>query len=1100
MSTTVKVQIQQRIDTASAWTTANPTLLAGEVGWESDTKKYKIGDGSTAWASLTYAPGSGGYTAGTGVSISASNVITASAVALTTVQTAANQTAHLALTTQEGDVVVRSDENKSYVRNSGTAGSMADFTLLATPTDAVLSVNGNTGAITADQLAAAIEAASDSNTFTDADHTKLNSALTTSDLLDEDNFATNSATKAASQQSVKAYVDTADALKANLSGATFTGTVVFTGDAANVTWDKSTDDLIFNDNAKAIFGTSSDGVSIYHDGSNSYILNSTGELQLRDQSRIKLRTDQFVINNFANDENIIYAAANGSVELYEDGVKKAETTSDGFNVEGTLYANGIDMDDNHIIKLGLGDDLQIYHDGNHSYLVNTTGNIYITDDSYIELSSANGGEKYATFTKDGAAELYYDGTKKLETDPSGVKFNDATYVLDTKRSYWGTGNDLRIFHDGSNSYIDQNGTGNLLIRQITSGHIEIRGDYSELMGKFSRNLGVELYYDNVKRLDTRSWGVKGYGYFAVDGSSGYSYTAPDNSAISLGSHNDLRLWHDGTNNHILADNGELINRAATWKVTNEANTENIILAGQNGAVSLYYDHSKKFETTSGGVNVTGAITVNGSPLAGGNTVSLVADGAIAAGKPCIIKSNGKAEQVKTTASRGTPSAMSGAHIIGGSATNWGVVRADPATGHGVLIYLDANSGDYVRAQGFKTNPSDGSLALSGSALDLQNDGTGGSANSLTHLTGNKFLAVYRRGSNSDLAYKVITYNSSHGTVTAGSQTTASQNGMLYTQQQICAVSGSKAVVVYRDQGDSNKGKACVISISGTSVSVGSPVTFWSSATNYHSVCYDSNADRIVVQWNAGSSNIAIVGTVSGTSITFGSAVTVGTASAHTSMCFESTNNKMILAWNEGSTAMKLRVATVATSGNSLTFDAAAETWYGAQPGKIELAFVPHVGSICILFSQSGNSNRLVLYTGYLNTSTGKAQYEYQLVAQSSVNGYAALTQTTSGYLVVSSQQNTGNYNTRIRTIKAFVDATNATSKNVIGFAPLAISDGNTGTINCDGNTVDNQSSLTAGTSYWVQNDGTLGTSVASTLAGGIALSSTKLLIKQYAVA
>jgi hypothetical protein len=52
------------------------------------------------------------------------------------------------LTTQEGDVVVRSDENKSYVRNSGTAGTMADFTLLATPTDAVLSVDGNTGAIT----------------------------------------------------------------------------------------------------------------------------------------------------------------------------------------------------------------------------------------------------------------------------------------------------------------------------------------------------------------------------------------------------------------------------------------------------------------------------------------------------------------------------------------------------------------------------------------------------------------------------------------------------------------------------------------------------------------------------------------------------------------------------------------------------------------------------------------------------------------------------------------------------------------------------------------------------------------------------------------
>ena len=87
------------------------------------------------------------YTAGTGLTLSGTE-FSAASLALTTVQTAANQTAHLALTTQEGDVVVRSDENKSYVRNSGTAGTMADFTLLATPTDAVLSVDGNTGAIT----------------------------------------------------------------------------------------------------------------------------------------------------------------------------------------------------------------------------------------------------------------------------------------------------------------------------------------------------------------------------------------------------------------------------------------------------------------------------------------------------------------------------------------------------------------------------------------------------------------------------------------------------------------------------------------------------------------------------------------------------------------------------------------------------------------------------------------------------------------------------------------------------------------------------------------------------------------------------------------
>jgi len=48
------VQIQFRRDTAAAWTAANPTLAAGELGLETDTSFYKIGDGSTAWNSLAY--------------------------------------------------------------------------------------------------------------------------------------------------------------------------------------------------------------------------------------------------------------------------------------------------------------------------------------------------------------------------------------------------------------------------------------------------------------------------------------------------------------------------------------------------------------------------------------------------------------------------------------------------------------------------------------------------------------------------------------------------------------------------------------------------------------------------------------------------------------------------------------------------------------------------------------------------------------------------------------------------------------------------------------------------------------------------------------
>ena len=48
------VQIQLRRGTASQWTSADPTLAAGEIGLETDTAKYKIGDGTTAWSSLAY--------------------------------------------------------------------------------------------------------------------------------------------------------------------------------------------------------------------------------------------------------------------------------------------------------------------------------------------------------------------------------------------------------------------------------------------------------------------------------------------------------------------------------------------------------------------------------------------------------------------------------------------------------------------------------------------------------------------------------------------------------------------------------------------------------------------------------------------------------------------------------------------------------------------------------------------------------------------------------------------------------------------------------------------------------------------------------------
>ena len=127
----------------------------------------------------------GGVKVGGNLTIDGNGVLNVGTIALTTVQTAANETAHLNLTAQEGDIVVRSDQNKSYVHNGGTAGTMADYTLLLTPTDAVLSVTTSdstyidmtpnspaTGAITVTAALSAVDGTSDTNTrFLSKDNT-----------------------------------------------------------------------------------------------------------------------------------------------------------------------------------------------------------------------------------------------------------------------------------------------------------------------------------------------------------------------------------------------------------------------------------------------------------------------------------------------------------------------------------------------------------------------------------------------------------------------------------------------------------------------------------------------------------------------------------------------------------------------------------------------------------------------------------------------------------------------------------------------------------------------------------------------------------------
>jgi len=110
----------------------------------------------------------------------------------------------------------------------------------------------------------------------------------------------------------------------------------------------------------------------------------------------------------------------------------------------------------------------------------------------------------------------------------------------------------------------------------------------------------------------------------------------DNAQIKLGTSQDLLIYHDGSHSRIKdTGTGNLIVNTQAFRVNGADDAEAMIKANQDGAVELYYDNVKKFETTSAGATVTGVLTATVTGDVTGDltgTASAVADDAVTSGK------------------------------------------------------------------------------------------------------------------------------------------------------------------------------------------------------------------------------------------------------------------------------------------------------------------------------------------------------------------------------------------------------------------------------------------------------------------------------------
>jgi len=379
------------------------------------------------------------------------------------------------------------------------------------------------------------------------------------------------------------------------AASTFSEDVTFEGATSgkNIVFDRSDNALEFNDDAKATFGTDAD-CSITHSGADFAITNSTGNLNILCNSAqaIQLRHGS---------ENMVRAITDGAVELYFDSNKKCETSSSGIVVTGQMSSNSA-----QIVGASGGDaELQLFSDGGSQAADKVRIRQTHVGNSFLIESFASGSyESILKGTDARAIELHYQDSKKLETTSSGVKVGSVTIdsgfnnigLPDGGQVRFGTGEDLQIFHNGSNSKIVDSNSNAF---QIQSNDLRLQSTAGESYVRGIANGAVELYYNNAKKLSTTSNGIK----------------LDDDTRIGIGNGEDLQLYHDGVDSYIVDHGtGNLRVVANNFILLNRAETQFIMKGIDGGATELYHAGDKKFNTLSTGCFVTGSLDIAGQCL------------------------------------------------------------------------------------------------------------------------------------------------------------------------------------------------------------------------------------------------------------------------------------------------------------------------------------------------------------------------------------------------------------------------------------------------------------------------------------------------------
>ena len=317
-----------------------------------------------------------------------------------------------------------------------------------------------------------------------------------------------------------------------------------------------------------------------------------------DKLRLRNAT-QLDLNSTARITNLVNptGAQDGATKSYVDTAVSGAGSGTFLPLAGGTMTGDVRFNDGVEIEVGTSRDLVINHDGSNSYIKQIgTGDLIIrqsTDDSDIIFQSDDGSGSTTEY-------LRLDGGAVITVVSKDFKFSDNI----TAR--FGNSDDLQIYHDGSNSYINEIGTGDLIIKG--GNDILFQDAAGNTLANMNQANSVELYYGNSKKFETSAAGVLIHG----------SLNLNDNGHLRFGAGNDLDIYHDSSHSYIKdVGTGDLKISSNTVRIESDG-AENMIIASANGSVNLYYNNNLKLQTTNTGVSVTGGVTTSGSSSFAGN--------------------------------------------------------------------------------------------------------------------------------------------------------------------------------------------------------------------------------------------------------------------------------------------------------------------------------------------------------------------------------------------------------------------------------------------------------------------------------------------------